>query len=68
MLLTAYAATLARFSGQQDFVLTLPVADCSREELSRTVGLFVNMNTLPVRVDASGNPTLPPLGRAAAWS
>ncbi|MEU6592209.1 condensation domain-containing protein [Streptomyces sp. NPDC046881] len=56
LLLTAYAATLARFSGQQDFVLTVPVAGRSREELSRTVGLFVN--TLPIRVDASGNPTL----------
>ncbi|MCE0445912.1 condensation domain-containing protein [Streptomyces tricolor] len=56
LLLTAYAATLARFAGQQDFVLTIPVAGRSREELTRTVGFFVN--TLPIRVDASGNPTL----------
>ncbi|WP_078893985.1 condensation domain-containing protein [Streptomyces sp. NRRL S-1022] len=56
LLLTAYAATLARFTGQRDFVVTVPVAGRSREELTRTVGLFVN--TLPIRVDASGNPTL----------
>ncbi|GGS81967.1 condensation domain-containing protein [Streptomyces cinerochromogenes] len=56
LLLTAYAATLARFTGQRDFVLTVPVAGRSREELTRTVGFFVN--TLPIRVDASGDPTL----------
>ncbi|MFB4309613.1 condensation domain-containing protein [Actinomadura sp. GTD37] len=56
LVLSAFAAVLARWSGQRDFVLATPVAGRSRAELEGTVGFFVN--TLPIRVDASGDPTL----------
>ncbi|MBB5798521.1 condensation domain-containing protein [Streptomyces caelestis] len=56
VLLSAFAAILARWSGQQDFVITVPVAGRPQPELAGTVGFFVN--TLPIRVNTSGDPTL----------
>jgi amino acid adenylation domain-containing protein len=54
-LLASYVATLARWSGQDDFVVGTAAANRPRVELDPVVGMFVN--TLPLRlgvdVDAS---------------
>ena len=55
----AVAATslvLARHSGQNDFVVGVPIAGRNRSELEGVVGLFVN--TLPVRVRMTEDDTL----------
>ena len=51
-LMTAWAALLARLSGQQDVVIGSPVANRTRSEVEGLIGLFVN--TLAVRIDTSG--------------
>jgi amino acid adenylation domain-containing protein/non-ribosomal peptide synthase protein (TIGR01720 family) len=61
-LLAAYAGYLARLSGQKDLVLGSPVANRNRAATEPLIGLFVN--TLPLRLDLSGDPTfLELLGR-----
>ncbi|HEX3764473.1 MAG TPA: amino acid adenylation domain-containing protein [Kofleriaceae bacterium] len=55
VLLTAWAAVLARISGQGDFGIGVPVAGRTRSELEPIVGFFVN--TLVMRVDAAGDPS-----------
>ncbi len=63
VLLAAYAAVLSRYSGQQDVVVGTPIAGRTRPELEGLIGLFVN--TLALRMDVSGGPTLRELlGRA----
>lgn len=47
VLLTGYQALLERYSGQQDFVVGVPVANRPRPELQDVLGLFVT--TLPLR-------------------
>ncbi|GHA94616.1 condensation domain-containing protein [Streptomyces termitum] len=54
-LTTAYAAWLARLTQTEDFLIGVPVAGRHRAEAEPLLGCFVN--TLPVRVDASGDPT-----------
>ena len=54
-LMTAWAALLARLSGQPEVVIGSPVAGRGRAELEGLVGLFVN--TLAVRVDTCGQLT-----------
>ncbi|KZL38968.1 hypothetical protein VT47_12565, partial [Pseudomonas syringae pv. syringae] len=54
-LMTAWATTLTRLSGQAEVVIGSPVAGRGRSELEDLVGLFVN--TLAVRIDTSGNPS-----------
>jgi hypothetical protein len=54
--LAAYAILLMRYSGQEDILIGCPFANRSRPELDGLVGMFVN--TLPIRVDLSGNPRL----------
>ncbi|CAG8863570.1 Tyrocidine synthase 3 [Pseudomonas fluorescens] len=51
-LLSAWAALLARLSGQAEVVIGCPVAGRGRAELESLIGLFVN--TLAVRVDTAG--------------
>ncbi|MFL9674215.1 amino acid adenylation domain-containing protein [Pseudomonas marginalis] len=51
-LMTAWAALLARLSGQQDVVIGSPVANRTRSEVEGLIGLFVN--TLAVRIDTAG--------------
>ena len=51
-LMTAWAALLARLSGQSDLVIGSPVANRTRSEVEGLIGLFVN--TLAVRIDTSG--------------
>ncbi|MGY2402552.1 amino acid adenylation domain-containing protein [Pseudomonas sp. SDO5271_S396] len=55
-LMTAWAALLARLSGQQEVVIGSPVANRTRSEVEGLIGLFVN--TLAVRIDTSGAPSV----------
>ncbi|MGW2216863.1 condensation domain-containing protein, partial [Nonomuraea sp. NPDC001684] len=55
VLLTAFAALLARWSGQSDVVIGSPVAGRDLPELSPLVGMFVNV--LPLRADLGGDPS-----------
>ena len=49
VVLAAWAALLARMSGQQDFCIGVPMADRFDSGLERAVGLYLNMMPLPVR-------------------
>ncbi|HEU5473428.1 MAG TPA: amino acid adenylation domain-containing protein [Actinophytocola sp.] len=53
--LAGYAAVLARYTRQHDVVIGVPVANRMDEVEERLVGCLVN--TLPIRVDLSGEPT-----------
>jgi amino acid adenylation domain-containing protein len=55
VLLAAFQAVLARWSGQDDVVVGTPVAGRTRRETEPLIGLFVN--TLALRGDLSGDPT-----------
>jgi amino acid adenylation domain-containing protein len=55
-LLAGWAAVLARLSGQDDVVIGTPSANRGRSEIEDLIGFFVN--TLPLRVDLSGAPTV----------
>ncbi|HET7465003.1 MAG TPA: condensation domain-containing protein, partial [Longimicrobium sp.] len=55
-LLAGWAAVLARLSGQDDVVIGTPSANRGRSEIEGLIGFFVN--TLPLRVDLSGAPTV----------
>ncbi len=54
LLLSAFAVLLARYSGQDDLVIGTPIANRTRTEIEGLIGFFVN--TLPLRIDLSGNP------------
>ncbi|MES2940630.1 MAG: non-ribosomal peptide synthase/polyketide synthase, partial [Pseudomonadota bacterium] len=54
-LLAAWAALLARLSGQDDVVIGTPVANRGRMELEGLIGFFVN--TLALRVELGGSPS-----------
>jgi syringomycin synthetase protein SyrE len=56
LLLTAFNALLVRYGCGEDFVVGTPIAGRSRPELEPLIGFFVN--TLALRVDCSGDPTL----------
>ncbi len=56
LFLAVYAVFLMRYSGQEDIIIGCPFANRQSLELNSLVGLLVN--TLPVRVDLSGNPTV----------
>ncbi len=51
----AWAAVLARAAGVRDLVLGTTIANRDATELEGLIGFFVN--TMPLRVDASGDPT-----------
>ena len=53
-LLAAFEVLLWRYSGQEDLVVGTPIAGRNRSELEGLIGLLAN--TLPIRVDVSGNP------------
>ncbi|HVS00288.1 MAG TPA: amino acid adenylation domain-containing protein, partial [Thermoanaerobaculia bacterium] len=55
VLLSAFAALLSRWSGEEDLVVGSPVANRSRVETEGLIGFFVNM--LPLRIDLAGQPT-----------
>jgi amino acid adenylation domain-containing protein len=54
-MLAAMAAVLARWSGQDDVVIGVPIATRNRIELEPLIGFF--MNTLAMRIRVAGNPT-----------
>ena len=55
-LLAAWAVVLARLSGQDDVVIGTPMANRARPEIEGLIGFFVN--TLALRLDLAGEPTL----------
>ena len=54
-LLTVFKALLGRYSGQEDLVVGVPMANRHRVEIEGLIGFFVN--TLVMRTDISGDPT-----------
>jgi amino acid adenylation domain-containing protein len=64
-LMAGWAATLGRLSGQDDVVIGTPTANRGRSEIEGLIGFFVN--TLALRMDLSGSPTVAELlGRVKA--
>ena len=55
-LLAGFALFLSAHSGQDDIVIGSPVANRNRAELENLIGLFIN--TLPLRIDLSADPTI----------
>ncbi|MET0395626.1 MAG: amino acid adenylation domain-containing protein, partial [Longimicrobiaceae bacterium] len=55
-LLAGWAAVLGRLSGQDDVVVGTPTAGRGRPEIEGLIGFFVN--TLALRVELSGSPTV----------
>ena len=55
-LLAALAVLLHRYTGQDDLVLGTPIAGRTRAETEGLIGLF--LNTLALRIDLSGDPTV----------
>jgi amino acid adenylation domain-containing protein len=55
-LLAVFDTLLHRYSGQDDIVVGMPVEGRDRPELEGSIGVFVD--TVVLRVDTSGNPTL----------
>ncbi len=55
LLLAAYQALLARYSGKDDIVVGSPVAARNRPEIENLIGFFVNI--LVLRADLSNGPT-----------
>ena len=54
-LLAAFAALLARYSGQDEFVIGTPIANRNRVELEQLIGFFAN--TLALRMRVGGIPS-----------
>jgi amino acid adenylation domain-containing protein len=55
-LLAAWSVVLSRLSGQDDVVVGTPVANREHAEIQALIGFFVN--TLALRIDLSGSPTV----------
>src|SRR5262249_54493302 len=55
-LLAGWAVLLSRLSGQEDIVVGTPVANRGRVEIEKLIGFF--LNTLVLRLDVSGSPTV----------
>jgi amino acid adenylation domain-containing protein len=53
--LAAFAALLARYTGQQDLPIGVPVAGRERPELEPLIGCF--LNTIVLRIDVAGDPS-----------
>ena len=56
VLAAAWSALLSRLSSQDQVVVGTPVANRQRHEVEGLIGFFVN--TLPLRVDVSGSPSV----------
>ncbi|WP_147377822.1 condensation domain-containing protein [Mesorhizobium waimense] len=55
-LLTGWALVLARLSAQDELLIGIPSGNRTRSEIAGLIGLFVN--TLPLGIDLSDDPTL----------
>ncbi|KAG0003104.1 hypothetical protein BGZ65_002028, partial [Modicella reniformis] len=55
-ILAAWSAVLSRLSGQDDIVIGSPAANRNHYQIESLIGFFVN--TLALRVDMSGDPTV----------
>jgi non-ribosomal peptide synthetase component F len=55
VVLTAFAALLARYAGQDDVIVGSPVANRGAREVEGLIGCFVN--TLALRCDLTGDPS-----------
>ena len=55
VLLAAFQALLARYSGQEDVVVGSPIAGRTHRQVEGLIGFFVN--TLALRTDVSGDPS-----------
>ncbi len=55
LLCAAFQTLLHRYTGQDDVVVGFPIANRNRVELHNLIGFFIN--TVPLRVDFSGDPT-----------
>jgi len=55
ILLAAFATLLHRYTDEEDIVVGCPIAGRTRVELEPLIGCFIN--TLPLRVDLTGNPS-----------
>ncbi|KAF9351140.1 hypothetical protein BGX34_000765, partial [Mortierella sp. NVP85] len=55
-ILTAWACVLSRMSGQDDIVIGSPTANRNHPQIESLLGVFIN--TLALRIDLSGHPTL----------
>lgn len=60
-LLAAFGTLLHRYTSQEDIILGSPIADRTRKETEALIGYFAN--TLPMRLDLSGDPTFAELLR-----
>ena len=56
VLIAAYALLLTRYTGQEDIIIGCPFANRPRSEQDSLIGNFVN--TLPIRLNLAGNPTV----------
>jgi len=54
--LAAWSCVLSRMSGQDDIVIGSPTANRNHHQIEPLIGFFVN--TLALRIDASGEPTV----------
>lgn len=62
VLLAAYAAVLARLTGERDVLVAVPMAARTRPETESVIGLF--MNTVPIRVSVDPGTGLGELARS----
>lgn len=53
--LATFSALLSRYTGQQDLVIGTPISGRNRVEFEHVIGLF--LNSVPLRMDLSGDPT-----------
>ncbi|KAK3806970.1 MAG: Non-ribosomal peptide synthetase module [Benniella sp.] len=56
IILAAWSCVLSRLSGQDDIVIGSPSANRNHHQIESLIGLFVN--TLALRIDLSGDPTM----------
>jgi amino acid adenylation domain-containing protein len=61
VLLAAFNALLTRLTGETDVIVGAPVAGRTRAEIENLIGVFIN--TIPLRTDVSGDPTVDELIR-----
>ncbi|HSK63174.1 MAG TPA: amino acid adenylation domain-containing protein, partial [Pyrinomonadaceae bacterium] len=59
LLLAAFKALLCRYTGQDEIVIGVPIANRNQVEIENLIGFFVN--TLVMRTDLSGDPHFPDL-------